>query len=151
MKRVLFLCTHNAARSQMAEGLLRQLGHEQFAAFSAGTQATQVRPEAIAVMAELGIDISKQEPKTLDRFLPPEGTPSSVLEGQGVLWHQFIPRFPVENELVATHPVFRVWRPIRSVTKTILFVTKGQEGGSQSRGNVRQQLVAARLLQGRGR
>ncbi|WP_431835378.1 hypothetical protein [Enterobacter ludwigii] len=60
MKRVFFRCTHNAARSQMAEGLLRQLGHGQFAAFSAGTQATQVRPEAIAVMEELGIAISKQ-------------------------------------------------------------------------------------------
>jgi arsenate reductase (thioredoxin) len=69
MKRILFLCTHNAARSQMAEGLLRQLGPGQFAAFSAGIQATQVRPEAIAAMAELGIDISKQESQTLDRFL----------------------------------------------------------------------------------
>jgi arsenate reductase len=69
MKRVLFLCTHNSARSQMAEGLLRHLGHGQFAAFSAGTAATQVRPEAIAVMAELGMDISKQESKTMDRFL----------------------------------------------------------------------------------
>jgi arsenate reductase len=68
-QRILFLCSHNAARSQMAEGLLRHLGHGQFAAFSAGTQATQVRPEAIAVMAELGIDISKQASKTLDRFL----------------------------------------------------------------------------------
>jgi arsenate reductase len=68
-QRILFLCSHNAARSQMAEGLLRHLGHGQFAAFSTGTQATQVRPEAIAVMAELGIDISKQASKTLDRFL----------------------------------------------------------------------------------
>ena len=50
-QRILFLCSHNAARSQMAEGLLRHLGHGQFAAFSAGTEATQVRPEAIAVMA----------------------------------------------------------------------------------------------------
>ncbi len=66
--RVLFLCTHNSARSQMAEGLLRTLGVEAFAAFSAGTVATQVRPEAITVMAELGIDISGQESKTLERF-----------------------------------------------------------------------------------
>lgn len=69
MKRVLFLCTHNSARSQMAEGLLHHLGHGQFAAFSAGTEATAVRPEAIAVMGELGIDISTQQSKTLDRFL----------------------------------------------------------------------------------
>jgi arsenate reductase len=68
-KRVLFLCTHNSARSQMAEGLLRALGGDRFAAFSAGTAATRVRPDAIAVMAELGIDISAQESKTLDRYL----------------------------------------------------------------------------------
>src|SRR4051812_12219299 len=67
--RVLFLCTHNSARSQMAEGLLRQLGGDRFEAASAGTEATQVRPLAIQSMAELGIDISGQESKTLDRFL----------------------------------------------------------------------------------
>jgi arsenate reductase len=68
-QRVLFLCTHNSARSQMAEGLLRSLGGDRFAAFSAGTEATQVRPLAIRAMAELGIDISAQESKTLDRYL----------------------------------------------------------------------------------
>jgi arsenate reductase len=68
-KRVLFLCTHNSARSQMAEGLLRALGGDRFAVFSAGTEATRVRPEAVAVMAELGIDISNQESKTLERYL----------------------------------------------------------------------------------
>ena len=67
--RVLFLCTHNSARSQMAEGLLRARGGPQFAAFSAGTEATHVRPLAIRVMAEIGIDIAGQESKTLDRFL----------------------------------------------------------------------------------
>jgi arsenate reductase len=68
-KRVLFLCTHNSARSQMAEGLLRAFGAETFDAFSAGTEATHVRPLAIRAMAELGIDISGQESKTLERFL----------------------------------------------------------------------------------
>jgi arsenate reductase len=68
-KRVLFICTHNSARSQMAEGLLRHLGGEQFEAFSAGTEATYVRPLAIQAMAELGIDISQQRSKTLDRYL----------------------------------------------------------------------------------
>ncbi len=68
-KRVLFLCTHNSARSQMAEGLLCALGGNQFEVFSAGTVATRVRPEAIAVMQELGIDISQQTSKTLDRYL----------------------------------------------------------------------------------
>lgn len=70
--RVLFLCTHNSARSQMAEGLLRWLGGVRYEAFSAGTEATSVRPEAIAVMREIGIDISEQESKTLERFLGQE-------------------------------------------------------------------------------
>jgi arsenate reductase len=68
-QRVLFLCTHNSARSQMAEGLLRHLGGARFDAFSAGTEATRVRPLAIRAMAELGIDISGHESKTLDRYL----------------------------------------------------------------------------------
>ena len=67
--RVLFLCTHNSARSQMAEGLLRHLGGGRFEAYSAGTEATRVRPLAIEAMAELGIDISGQHSKTLDRYL----------------------------------------------------------------------------------
>src|SRR5262245_16653430 len=53
----------------MAEGLLRWLGGDEFAVFSAGTEATNVRPLAIRAMAELGIDISNQESKTLDRYL----------------------------------------------------------------------------------
>lgn len=68
-QRVLFLCTHNSARSQMAEGLLRHLAGDRFQAHSAGTEATHVRPLAIRAMAELGIDISHQESKTLDRYL----------------------------------------------------------------------------------
>jgi arsenate reductase len=68
-RRVLFLCTHNSARSQMAEGLLRHLAGDRFEAFSAGTEATHVRPLAIRVMQELGIDISAQASKTFDRYL----------------------------------------------------------------------------------
>jgi arsenate reductase (thioredoxin) len=67
--RVLFLCTHNSARSQMAEGLLRDMAGDRFEVFSAGTEATRVRPEAISVMAEIGVDISWQESKTLERYL----------------------------------------------------------------------------------
>jgi arsenate reductase (thioredoxin) len=67
--RVLFLCTHNSARSQMAEGLLRNLAADRFEVFSAGTEATRVRPEAISVMAEIGVDISSQESETLERYL----------------------------------------------------------------------------------
>jgi arsenate reductase len=67
--RVLFLCTHNSARSQMAEGLLGHLAGDRFESFSAGTEATRVRPEAIEAMREIGMDISSQRSETLDRYL----------------------------------------------------------------------------------
>ena len=66
---MLFLCTHNSARSQMAEGLLGHLAGDRFEPFSAGTEATHVRPEAIEAMRELGVDISGQVSETLDRYL----------------------------------------------------------------------------------
>jgi len=68
-KRVLFLCTHNSARSQMAEGLLRWLTDGRVESYSAGTEKTLVRPAAIEVMKELGIDIREQFSKTLDGFI----------------------------------------------------------------------------------
>ena len=68
-QRVLFVCTHNSARSQMAEGLLRAWAGDRFEVASAGTEATGVRPEAIRVMAEIGIDIGSQTSKTLEPFL----------------------------------------------------------------------------------
>ncbi len=67
--RVLFVCTHNSARSQMAEGLLRDLARNHFEVYSAGTEATLVRPLAIQAMDEIGVDISGQESKTLERYL----------------------------------------------------------------------------------
>jgi arsenate reductase (thioredoxin) len=67
--RVLFLCTHNSARSQMAEGLLRHLAGDRFEAISAGTEATHVRPLAVRAMEEIGVDISGQFSKTLERYL----------------------------------------------------------------------------------
>ncbi|HSP69917.1 MAG TPA: arsenate reductase ArsC [Bryobacteraceae bacterium] len=67
--RVLILCTGNSARSQMAEGLLRHDAGERFEVFSAGTHPTRVRPEAIAVMRELGIDISAHRSKSVDEFV----------------------------------------------------------------------------------
>ena len=68
-QRVIFVCTHNSARSQMAEGMLRAWADDRFESFSAGTEATRVRPEAIEVMHEIGIDISTQPSKTLEPFL----------------------------------------------------------------------------------
>lgn len=68
-QRVIFVCTHNSARSQMAEGMLRAWGGDRFEVHSAGTEATRVRPEAIAAMAEIGIDIGAQTSKTLEPYL----------------------------------------------------------------------------------
>ena len=66
--RVLFLCTHNSARSQIAEGLLRHYYGEKYEVFSAGATPTQVNPFAIKAMAEIGIDISKQRSKSIEEF-----------------------------------------------------------------------------------
>ena len=66
--RVLILCTGNSARSQMAEGLLRHEGGDRFEVFSAGTMPSVVRPEAISVMKEIGIDISGHRSKSVDEF-----------------------------------------------------------------------------------
>ena len=67
-QRVLILCTGNSARSQMAEGLLRHDSGERFQVESAGTKPGRVRPEAIAVMGELGIDISTHRSKHVNEF-----------------------------------------------------------------------------------
>ena len=67
-KKVLILCTGNSARSQMAEGLLRHYGGEDFTVDSAGIEPSFVRPEAIEAMSELGIDISSQRSKSIDEF-----------------------------------------------------------------------------------
>ncbi|QWV92891.1 arsenate reductase ArsC [Geomonas oryzisoli] len=67
-KKILFLCTHNSCRSQMAEGLANHLLGAGFEAHSAGTEATRVNPLAIKVLAEIGIDISGHRSKTLDEF-----------------------------------------------------------------------------------
>lgn len=66
--RVLVLCTGNSARSQMGEGFFRQEGGEAYEVFSAGTRPSQVRPEAIHVMRELGIDISGNRSKSVEEF-----------------------------------------------------------------------------------
>ena len=69
MTRVLFVCTHNSARSQMAEGFLRALGAGRFEAASAGTEKTSVNPLAIEAMAERGIDLRSHTSKTVDGLL----------------------------------------------------------------------------------
>jgi len=71
-KRVLILCTGNSARSQMAEGLLRHLAADRFEVASAGVAPGHVRPEAVEVMRELGIDISSHRSKSVDEFIEQE-------------------------------------------------------------------------------
>jgi arsenate reductase len=68
-KRVLFMCTGNVARSQMAEGLLRQVAGDRFEVFSGGVIPSYVRPNAIAVMKELGIDISQHRSKSVNEYI----------------------------------------------------------------------------------
>jgi arsenate reductase len=68
MKRVLFICTKNSARSQMAEGLVNHDLAGEFQAFSAGTDPSDVHPVAVAVMGELGIDIAHHRSKSMDEF-----------------------------------------------------------------------------------
>jgi arsenate reductase len=69
MIRVLFLCTGNSCRSQMAEGLLRYFGNDKFEVYSAGLNPSFVHPLAIKVMAEIGIDISNHRSKSVAEFL----------------------------------------------------------------------------------
>lgn len=68
-ERVLFLCTANSARSQMAEAFLRKYGGDQYEAYSAGLQPKEVNPLTVQVMKEAGIDISTQKSKSVDVYL----------------------------------------------------------------------------------
>ncbi|MBP2146633.1 arsenate reductase [Methanofollis sp. W23] len=82
-EKVLFICTHNAARSQMAEGYLRARYGERYEVYSAGTAtAEEVDPRAVAVMAEIGVDLSGQETKPLSVYFQQEmDTVVTVCEG----------------------------------------------------------------------
>lgn len=73
-QRVLFLCTGNSCRSHMGEGLLRHLADDRFESLSAGSKpAGYVHPLAVRVMEEIGVDISEQQSKSIDLFVPPDG------------------------------------------------------------------------------
>jgi len=67
-KSILFICVHNSARSQIAEGLVNAFYGDLFAASSGGTEATRVQPAAIRAMAEIGVDISSHRSKSIDEF-----------------------------------------------------------------------------------
>ena len=68
MKEILFICTHNSARSQMAEALVNALHGDRYKAYSAGTEPTSINPYVIKVMSEIGIDTSKQKSKSIKEF-----------------------------------------------------------------------------------
>lgn len=84
MKRVMFVCKKNSARSQMAEGFAKALGTGKIEVVSSGLEASQVRPEAIATMQDIGIDISNQTSKALSNFNPEDFDVVISLCGCGV-------------------------------------------------------------------
>jgi arsenate reductase (thioredoxin) len=84
MKRVMFVCKKNSARSQMAEGFAKTLGAGKITVTSSGLEASQVRPEAIATMHEVGIDISQQTSNALAEFRPEDFDVVISLCGCGV-------------------------------------------------------------------
>ncbi|MGK7891377.1 MAG: arsenate reductase, glutathione/glutaredoxin type [Leptolyngbyaceae cyanobacterium] len=84
MKRVMFVCKKNSSRSQMAEGFAKILGAGKIAVTSSGLEASQVRPEAIATMKDIGIDISDQTSNALSEFQPEEFDAVISLCGCGV-------------------------------------------------------------------
>ena len=71
-KKVIFICTHNSARSQMAEGILKNLYGDRFEVYSAGTEPSRVNPYAIRAMEEIGVDISGHSSKAIEKFLGKE-------------------------------------------------------------------------------
>jgi hypothetical protein len=83
-KGLLFLCVANSARSQMAEGIGRALAPAGVKVWSAGSRPTSVRPEAITVLREIGIDISSHRSKALSEVRPPRSTPWSPVRRGGV-------------------------------------------------------------------
>ena len=98
-QRILFLCTGNSCRSQMAEGFLRHLYGDRFESLSAGAKpAGYVHPRAVTAMAECGIDISSQVSKSIRDFLPPQGTPPDVVIGVCSTADENCPVFPANVE-----------------------------------------------------
>ena len=98
-QRVLFLCTGNSCRSQMAEGLLRDMYGDRFAALSAGADpAGYVNDKAVAAMQEIGIDISTQTSKHINEFLPPAGQEPHIIIGVCSTADENCPVFPAAVE-----------------------------------------------------
>ncbi len=98
-KRVLFLCTGNSCRSQMAEGLLREYAGDRFEALSAGAKPSgSVHPLSVVAMQQLSIDISHQKSKHINEFLPPEGEPPHLIISVCSAAEKECPLFPMDVE-----------------------------------------------------
>ena len=98
-QRVLFLCTGNSCRSQMAEGIMNKRYGHRFAAFSAGTNpAGYVHRNAVAAMEEIGIDLADHRSKDIAEFLPPHGTPPDLIIGVCSSATENCPTFPAAVE-----------------------------------------------------
>jgi arsenate reductase (thioredoxin) len=100
MKRVMFVCKKNSARSQIAEGFAKHLGQGKIEITSSGLEASQVHPDAIATMKDIGIDITSQTSKALSEFSPADFDIVISLCGCGV-------NLPPEW---VTRPVFEDWQ-----------------------------------------
>ncbi|MEO0091106.1 MAG: arsenate reductase ArsC [candidate division WOR-3 bacterium] len=125
-QKALFICTHNSARSQMAEGLLNHLYGDKYEAYSAGTQPTQVNPYAIKVMQEIGIDISQHRSKSVQEFLNQEfdyvitvcdsaNEPCPFFPGGKIRVHQ---SFPDPTSFIGSEEeILNVFRQVRDKIK----------------------------------
>ncbi len=126
-KRVLIICTGNSARSQMAEGILHNEAADRFEVFSAGVNPTHVRPEAIAVMREIGIDISGQSSKSVDQFVGQDfdfvitvcdnaRETCPVFPGKAIRIHQAF-EDPPASSAVDTDSIMTIFRRVRDEIK----------------------------------
>ena len=124
--RVLFLCTGNSARSQMAEGLLRFFGKDDFDVFSAGSEPHGINPQAVQVMGEIGIEIAQQRSKHLNEFQGQpfdyvitlcdpthEGCPSLPGDPERIQWRYLDPVAVVGNE----EAQLRAFRQVRDAIR----------------------------------
>ena len=127
VKKVLFICTANSVRSQMAEGLLKTLGSGRWEARSGGIFSSYIHPSAIRAMEEIGVDISRQTSKSIDRFVKKKFDYTITLcdeaakscpnfSGRGKQLH-----WPFEDPAAATGTVeerLAVFRKVRDKLKT---------------------------------
>ncbi|MCW4000563.1 MAG: arsenate reductase ArsC [Candidatus Bathyarchaeota archaeon] len=138
-QKILFICTHNSARSQMAEGLLRHIYGEKYEVFSAGTNPTKINPLAIKALAEIGIDISKQHSKGLEEFSETEiDLAVSVCQSSAKVLCT-----------LCSSPVTALGRPLiinAKLHKTKDYFVKGFQDPSEAEGSEEERLSAFRQV-----